>query len=415
MRFGVEVHVVSITHRRSGRILNCSQKGAAPSAEIPVSRFKWPRRAIIKAYLAAATAAVLYKIPIWSAEKVNWKSAERFLKRRAVPAADIVSSVWTFPHVSWDWARHAFDELTASVDVSKYDVVVGSHPFSGMLYMSYLIGEKYQLPWIADMRDPWHNDVQLRSKLLSRRLEAVERRLLSSATGVVTINRHLAAMLQVDRPVHIVPNCYDGAKELRARSQTGGAVIITYTGSIQEKSRWENFFNALLGLSGIKSNEKPVVIRYLGGSFEKIRKYQNSLRSRGILLENAGFRSERECNEACSNSDLLLVFGWSGAGKECVLTGKIFDYISSGRPVLAVTERQTALGELIYDTGLGEIMDEKSEIIEFFSRLRLLPDVVLSEIESKRDYFKLSEYSAESCAAAYHNILLQALRKKGDC
>jgi len=92
-----------------------------------------------------------------------------------------------------------------------------------------------------------------------------------------------------------------------------------------------------------------------------------------------------------SEALLLLVPDAGGRGKG-VLSGKVFEYIAAGRPILAVVPPDGAAAELIRETGSGivaapdDVDAIKTALVGLHSRFanRGLPSVELSTRDEER-------------------------------
>jgi glycosyltransferase involved in cell wall biosynthesis len=88
---------------------------------------------------------------------------------------------------------------------------------------------------------------------------------------------------------------------------------------------------------------------------------------------------------------LLLVPDAGGRGKG-VLSGKVFEYIAAGRPILAVVPPDGAAAELVRETGSGivaapdDVDAIKTALVELHSRFANggLPSVELSTRDEER-------------------------------
>jgi glycosyltransferase involved in cell wall biosynthesis len=69
-------------------------------------------------------------------------------------------------------------------------------------------------------------------------------------------------------------------------------------------------------------------------------------------------------------ADVLLFLDWADTEAEGVLTGKLFEYLGSGRPILSVGPRKSSeAAAIINDAGCGVSLVTQEEIAEFLARL----------------------------------------------
>ena len=84
------------------------------------------------------------------------------------------------------------------------------------------------------------------------------------------------------------------------------------------------------------------------------------------ILEQSGYVSHEEALQANLESDLLLLLVGDEDRFKPVYTGKVFDYLRSGKPVLALGPEEGAVDHLLSATGHGKtfLSTQISEIKE---------------------------------------------------
>jgi len=125
---------------------------------------------------------------------------------------------------------------------------------------------------------------------------------------------------------------------------------ITHTGSFFGKRDPRPFLQALHD-SGL-----DVVARFVGDFRSTDREWAESL-GLGDRLELIDYAPRRESLRLQRDSEalLLLVPDAGGRGKG-VLSGKLFEYLAAGRPVLAVVPPDGAAAELVRETHAGPVV-----------------------------------------------------------
>lgn len=401
IRRGHNVSVVSICHHKEVFALNQLGK----EINVKVCRVPVPVQDSLRYYTQLAVGLPIYTIPRRML-RLGYKP-----RRLLMNIKTDLTMPWTYPDCYISWVSSAFKQLLNKSYLHDVNIVVGSHPYAAMLKLANLVHRRHGIPWVADFRDPWCRDPQAYGWLKPTLLRFTERRLLASAKAVVTINRQLADMIETSHSVEIVPNCFGEDK-----TSTGsgaecrhGCIRLVYAGRILPISKARVFMRALMHLGKLDSSY--IEIAYYGNDFGEIARYGKALSSKGIDLRNNGFVSQTEVEEICRNSDLLLLFGWCGPGKKCLYTGKIFDYLQSGRPVIAVGDSDTALGELINQTGAGVLLDNENEICNFFRELLSRGQSLVRELEARRNENIIARFSAKNCAEKYISIFKKILQE----
>jgi hypothetical protein len=63
----------------------------------------------------------------------------------------------------------------------------------------------------------------------------------------------------------------------------------------------------------------------------------------------------KQCLQKLLSSDALLLLEGSGPGSESFYTGKVFEYMNTNRPIIAVIPEKGAAAALIKRTGTGRV------------------------------------------------------------
>jgi len=227
-------------------------------------------------------------------------------------------------------------------------------------------------PWLADFRDFWTQDPRFSTKPFFRRLveKKIEKRVIEVADRVIGVNapiveyfknRYPGTRETLERKFRVIPNGYDpedfiGYSRIRSRH-----FIMTYTGSLNRYRSPEPFFAALHDLfSKHPETKKHVRVKFIGDCEQDFHSLLEALN----LAENVsfkGFRSHKQTIKESYRSDVLLLFGYSGAfedlNAQVHVTGKIFEYLATGIPVLAMI-REGILSDLMRECGGGSIVEQ---------------------------------------------------------
>ncbi len=326
------------------------------------------------------TPSLPVEIPEEQVERTPWLNVNRpaellFGGRRAVADRGLVARGTVRPLVeSIRWIyRHAYKQWVGFPDDYigwfPFAVRAGSrlmqawHPdvlyASAMPYTSLLVAawlaRRFQTPWVAELRDLWVDFHRYRFGSVRRRLEEVlERRVLSSASALVTVSEPLATTLRTkyEKPTAVVLNGFDseeGAAAEEARKSDPELLRIVYTGMIYEGRQDPSPLFAALQMMG--ADAQRVRVEFYGRYLEAARESAARMGLTNVVVD--GQVPHGESLRLQRHADVLLLLLWTDLAERGVYTGKLFEYIGAGRPILAVGPSGSVASELILQRRLG--------------------------------------------------------------
>jgi len=205
-------------------------------------------------------------------------------------------------------------------------------------YIAYLLKKRYpSLIWIADFRDP-HVHIGGKNVYFVNLQHRFNKKMFNSADYVCTVSDGLAQYFnRYRKDIKILRNGYDSVDFPENLKKSNSTFNITYTGSLyplhQDASILFRSIKELI-ISN-KIDAKLVKLIYAGKDRDVwenwIRKYHLEdlyqsfdhipySKSRGLQME----------------SSVNLVLSWSGTDIKGIITGKIYEYLASGNPILAL-------------------------------------------------------------------------------
>jgi glycosyltransferase involved in cell wall biosynthesis len=290
----------------------------------------------------------------------------RFL---AFQIARMLQPVYSSPRIyglMLGWYRSAVREGLEIVRDRHIDIIYSSFDPAASHLIASRLNQKTGVPWIAEFRDAWSgNDYNRRIPLLSFFERYWEKRTLKNCDLLISLASPLAKTLDAIHSCKsiVIPNGYD-EEDFTGSVPGTTKFTLNYTGNIYPGKRDPSpLFQALAELRreriigpdnfevrffGYKANENitPFLKKYDVDSLVRIG---------GYLPYKESLRSQQE-------STALLLLSWNDPRDSGTLTGKIFEYMGAGRPVLAVAFKGGEIDRLLHETGCGIVINEASEI-----------------------------------------------------
>lgn len=257
-----------------------------------------------------------------------------------------------------DWNKFATEAFKKINAINKVDYVISTYPVaSPHLAVLKLKNEGFDFRWIADMRDemslnPFNN------YLKKKYLEKIERKIFTEASCIITTTPSLVnafkelAGLKVD--VQEIRNGFDF--EIDDDYNYNEIFTITHTGTFYSDIKPYSFLNAI---SSLLSENKlpPVKIIFIGAG--------NTVIIPGNLKEIVSTTPKiphKLAEQRIKESDANLLIIPKSISK--YLPGKLYEYIASQKPVLALSEKNSEAAKLIDECNAGFVADinDMSEI-----------------------------------------------------
>ncbi|MBI5307371.1 MAG: glycosyltransferase [Planctomycetes bacterium] len=272
-----------------------------------------------------------------------------------------------------------FPAVRKALEIHKqwpYDLVVSSYGPPASHVIGAILKKKLPVYWVADYRDLWYGNYFYSGKWPFTCLEyLIEYFFVKKADFITTVSDPLKDSLTslFGNKVATIENGFDD-EDLDKIGTAGvfpddGKIRLVYTGRIYAgKQDYLQLLKALTILKsrGIPLQEKVEVVFY-GFLLEPIQlmvtKYnlENSIVMRGFVDRKISLQPQRD-------ADALIFFDWQDPTAKGMLTGKFFEYMFSGTPILNIS--------LSYDTNISKLVKEAGIGITFVKSAEKLADAI---------------------------------------
>jgi glycosyltransferase involved in cell wall biosynthesis len=289
------------------------------------------------------------------------------------------------------WNRYAFKkacELISEFDVA--DVITTGPPHSTHL-TGLKLKKQFDIRWIADFRDPW-TDIYYYKELSHTKMAKwfdrnLEKRVLGSADTIVTVSNDLKRILKSKNSSEtdkfsVVHNGYDESDFENIESiRSDDKFIITYTGTISDSYDISGFIDALKAVCSIYDDK--IIMQFVGNVPDSIiSKLNDSGLSKNLKI--SGYVPHVESINFLANSDLLLLVIPSVKNNKGIVTGKIFEYMASLKPVLCIGPEDGDAAEILTQCLAGETFE--------YSKGEEIKEYIINSINEKNPALNSNPY-----------------------
>lgn len=284
---------------------------------------------------------------------------------RAAAIAYAIAMKFVWPDIYGRWAKAA-GRHAARWDWHPDVVVTSVGPFSALMLGSKL-AKVFGAQLVVDYRDLLSNSTYYPYGAVRRRLDsAVERRHVAGAALLTTVSEPLAEELETAYGVRtiVVTNGYDPQDFAHLEYRPSSPELrIAYCGWVIPKRRDPLPF--LSGIAELKRRhpECRISVDFYGPHSADVAGAVESLGLQATVRQH-GKVSHAESLEIQSSSDALLLLLWNDPGEKGVLSGKVFEYIGAGRPIIMTGLEQSAAGDLIRSNALGVVSNDPLAIAD---------------------------------------------------
>ena len=322
------------------------------------------------------------KLPIfepYSAYKrfVGMKPGEKvnagFLQEKEKPGRAEGFAVWLrgnffIPDARRFWINPSVKFLTKYLKGNPVNAIVSTGPPHSMHLIAMQLNRTFNIPWLADFRDPWtgidfYHQLKLTS-LANKLHHKLEKKVLLSATEVTVISRDMMNEFIgiVERTYKLVTNGYD-EEDIRPlpQNQLDDEFTVSHIGSLNSARNPVKLWKALAEMA----DQNPLFAKSL--KVKLVGKVDigviKSIEGFGLTkyLTRIEYMPHREVMNEIQKSQVLLLLINDTPNAKGILTGKIFEYLGSGRPILNIGPEDGDAAVILRDTEAGQTADYLNE------------------------------------------------------
>ena len=324
-------------------------------------------------------------------------------------------SVWVrgnffIPDAKKFWYKPAIKKLNSFLKNNSIDVIVSTGPPHTTHLIAQKIAKKFNIPWMADFRDPWTNiDFYHQLKLTywaDKKHKRLEKKVLKDADVMVTVSKSWAKdFLRISgiEPI-VITNGFDPDDFLEAgKLSLDKKFSITHIGSLNKDRNPFIFWEVINELINEHSNfATDLEIKLIGpidiSVNEELEKH--NLISKTTLIDSL---PHKDVLSHLIQSQLLLLPLNDVPNIDGVIPGKMYEYFGAKRPIICIGKEDGDAADIIHETQTGIVVGFKdkiklkTELLDFYTQYKSG-----SLHLNSQDYLK---YSRKELASKIANIL----------
>ena len=261
------------------------------------------------------------------------------------------------------WVKPSVQFLSQLLKEGQFQAIITTGPPHSLHLIGQQLKQKHGIPWFADFRDPWSQweflDTLPMLPFIRRRHEALEQKVLQQADVVVTISPTFQRDLErlSGRKIDLITNGYDPAdipQDFAPRPKVANRLHLVYTGIIDAIRNPLPMMQALK--AEFEATGEEVSWTFVGKVSEQVQQQVQADSWLQRQIHFAGYVSHQEVFDFYAQADALVLILTDTKNAKGNIPGKLFEYLATGLPVLALGDRQGDSSEILSQAGAGAVL-----------------------------------------------------------
>lgn len=282
------------------------------------------------------------------------------------------------PDARFLWVKPSVSYLEKYIVENNIDTIITSGPPHSLHLIGLKLKQSIDLKWFADFRDPWttigyHKSLRL-SNYATMKHKMLERKVLNAADTLIvtskTTKREFEAI--TIKPIAVITNGYD-VEKIEAQTldlKFSLAHIGSFLSERNPMILWESLVELI---SEVPDFILHLEIKLIGAVSQEVAE---TIAQFGLdsYLNNLGYVSHGEAIAHQRKSQVLLLIEIDSTETKSIIPGKLFEYLVSNRPILAIGPKNSDFEEIITVTNTGVFFDYsektrlKSVILDYYNQ-----------------------------------------------
>ncbi|SHH62369.1 glycosyltransferase family 4 protein [Winogradskyella jejuensis] len=272
------------------------------------------------------------------------------------------------PDARKNWIKPSVSFLSDYIQNNNIETIISTGPPHSLHLIGLKLKKELGVNWVADFRDPWttigyHKSLKL-LKSSAAKHHQLELNVLQNADQIVVTSHHTKREFEAktERPITVITNGYD-SNNITVDSKDS-KFTLSHIGSLLSERNPKVLWEVLSEL--MKENEtfkSSFELNLVGVVSDTII---NSIKSYGLedVLNLIGYVNHDEAIAFQKKSQLLLLIEIDSEDTKAIIPGKLFEYMVSETPILAIGPRDSDVEDIIKSTNTGTYFqyDEKAKL-----------------------------------------------------
>ena len=260
------------------------------------------------------------------------------------------------PDMKIFWKTSSVNFLSDYISQNNIDTIITTGPPHSIHLIGLELKRSLNINWISDFRDPWVNLNYLnRFHLLSsskKRHKNLRNRVLISSDAVIVTSEKLKNLfLNITTNVFKITNGFDYInKEIILDKKFS----ISHVGSLYDERNPSFLWDVIEEIYENNNNFKnDFQINLIGNNSEKIKNNLNTKKFHSCV-NYYDYVNHNHAIQLMGSSQTLLMIEANDLESSYAIPGKLFEYLNSKRPIIAVGPSKSEVSKIISKTKSGK-------------------------------------------------------------
>jgi glycosyltransferase involved in cell wall biosynthesis len=268
------------------------------------------------------------------------------------------------------WIKPSVAYLESYLQENSIDAIITTGPPHSLHVIGKQLKERTGVKWLADFRDPWttigyHKHLKL-TKRAAKKHKLLEKQVLDNADKILTTSFTTASDFRqlTNTAVEVITNGYDITTEAKPTLDT--KFSLSHIGSLLSERNPEVLWKVLAELcQESKDFAKDLQLKLIGTVSDAVIE---SITQHGLFnyTEIVGYQPHDKVRSLQRASQVLLLLEINSIDTRGIIPGKLFEYMASERPILAIGPKDWDVQQIIAKTNTGNVFEyhQHSELKE---------------------------------------------------
>lgn len=255
------------------------------------------------------------------------------------------------------WVNPSVQYLKKYIQENNIDTIVTSGPPHSLHLIGLKLKQELGVKWFADFRDPWttigyHKALKL-SSYADKKHKGLEHQVLNTADTIIVTSKTTKTEFQAitNKPIEVITNGYDveNVPKQTLDEKFTMAHIGSFLSDRNPKILWESLQELISENEVFKNDFQLKLIGKVSQEIlDSISEYKLD-----SYLNNLGYVSHSEAIKHQKASQVLLLIEIDSEETKSIIPGKLFEYMVSERPTIAIGPKDSDFAEIITSTNTG--------------------------------------------------------------